>query len=228
MGLLVNNLIFQQMKKQWARALKPLPTFLILVVCIGTAWTEMLHRAEAEEERVYRVNISVLTLGWANPSEEITAQVITFLDKQKPPGPGETPQPFSPEDWIFIGNVSLRFEIRDEDGAIVDINVSQSLRTDDNGFLEMNFTAPEKEGKYTITVNALIEGNEYYDSEEFTVSAKEHVIPTITPTPSPNVRSIICDGEHCWIAGIAIAALIVIVFIALLSGLWLLPGRASR
>jgi len=132
---------------------------LILLFCIGIG-----RNIVGAEEGVYRVNLSVLTVGWAYPGEEVTVQVETFLDKYKPPASGEPPKPLSPGDWVFISGVPLRFEVRYEDGGLVGLNMSQALRTDDNGFMETTFKAPEKEGNYTMTVYALMEGNECSDS----------------------------------------------------------------
>lgn len=139
----------------------------------------------AQTEGRYRVDISVLTQGWAYPSEEITVQAITFFDKTQPPEPGQPPQPLSPGDWVDIGNVPLMFEAKGEAGNPVDLNMPQGLRTDNNGFLETTFNAPSSEGKYTIFVYAVIEGVECSDSDEFTVSAEERILPTVTPTPTP-------------------------------------------
>jgi len=154
---------------------------LILLFYMGVAWMGTSCIGAAEEEGVYRVNLLVLTAGGVTPGEEVTVQVETFLDKYKPPAPGEPPKPLSPGDWVFIGGVPLRFEVRDEDGGLVGLNMSQALRTDDNGSMETTFKAPEKEGDYTMTVYALMESNECSDWDRFTVSTEEQPLPTPIP-----------------------------------------------
>ena len=158
----------------------------IFLIFIGAYWTGVRHGAGAEEEDgVYRVDISVLTMGWAYPGEDVILQAITFLDRSKPSPPGEPPQPFSPEDWIFLGNISLSFEMRDEAGAPVEVDMPRNLQTGPDGHLEKVFKAPDREGNYTVTVYARMEGKECTDSEGLVVSSEERVMPKHTPLPTP-------------------------------------------
>lgn len=128
-------------------------------------------------EGVYRVDISVLTVGWVYQGEEVTVQLITILDKYESPAPGESPSPWSPGDWVFVGDVPLTLEVRDEAGNPVD--VINNLRTDDTGHLEFTLKAPEKEGNYVVIVYAVIEGTECQGSENLKVSSE------IRPPPGP-------------------------------------------
>jgi len=155
---------------------------LFLMVMLASAFNVKLV-VHALTEGVYRVDMSVLTMEWAYPGEEVTVQLITMLDKYKPPAPGEPPGPWSPGDWVFIGNVSLTFEVRDEAGNPVDVKIPDDLRTDDTGHLEFTFEAPEKEGDYVVIVYAVIEGTECQDSETLKVSSE--IRPSPGPTPAP-------------------------------------------
>ncbi|MFQ6077096.1 MAG: hypothetical protein ACE5Z5_13365, partial [Candidatus Bathyarchaeia archaeon] len=165
--------------------LKSLPIILMLLISFGIVFLGVGYGAALpEEEGVYRVNLSP-PLRSVYPGEEITFQITTFLDKYKPPKPGEPPKPLSPGDWVYIGDVPLRFEIKDETGALIDLDIPQDLRTDDHGSLEITFKAPEKEGKYTMTIFAVIEGKECSDSGALTVSSEER--PPL-PTPIPGIQ----------------------------------------
>lgn len=63
--------------------------------------------------------------GLSLPGEEVSAQITTSLDRYKPPEPGQPPPPLSPGDWVYIGNVPLRFEVMNEAGNTVDLDIPQ-------------------------------------------------------------------------------------------------------
>jgi len=187
-----------------------LPTILVFLVCVSFG----INTGFAETEGKYRVELIVPTAGWVYPTEEMTAQISTFLDKTKPPEPGQPPPPLNPEDWIFIGNVPLRFEVKDDVGNVVDLGVPPNLSTSDDGFLEISFRAPSREGKYAMTVFAVIEGVECSDSEEFTVSKEERVVPTVVPTPTPTQQpptNLVFGAQHFYIALVAILSIVAVV-----------------
>jgi len=104
---------------------------LILLTCIGVV--------KAKVEGEYRVNLSLLILGWTYPGEEIKVQVTTFLDRYKPLENEQPPSPLNPGDLVYIGNVPVRFEVRNEHGRIVNLDIPQNMTTDSTGFLEFTF-----------------------------------------------------------------------------------------
>jgi len=182
-----------------------LPTILILWICVNFG----INSGFAETEGKYRVELVVMP--WVRPNEEMTVQITTFLDKYKPPEPGQPPPPLSPEDWVYIGNVTVRFEVRDEAGNTVDLNIPQGLRTNDNGTLEITFNAPSREGKYTITAYTVIEGVECSDSHEVMVSTEEQVAPTPVPTPTPQPITNLFGTQLFYIAVVIMLSIVAVV-----------------
>jgi len=194
---------------------------LIILVVVLICVNVRINSGFAETEGKYRVELIVPTAGWVYPIEEMTAQISTFLDKTKPPELGQPPPPLSPEDWVCIGNVTVRFEVKDEAGNTVDLNIPQGLKTNDKGWLQISFNAPSREGKYAMTVFAVIEGVECSDSEEFTVSEEERVVPTVVPTPTPTLQpltDLVFGAQHFYIALVAILSIVAVVAAILAIG----------
>jgi len=186
-------------------------TILILLICVNVG----INVGFAETEGKYRVELVLPTTGSVYPNERLTAQITTFLDKYKPPEPGQPPPPLSPEDWVYIGNVTVRFEVKDEAGNTVDLNIPQGLKTDDKGWLQISFNAPSREGKYTVTAYAVIEGVECSDSEPILVSKEERPsVPTPTPTPQPT-KTLVFEAQHLYIAVVIILSVGVVLAVVL-------------
>jgi len=155
----------------------------------------------AGEQSVYKVDFSVQPQKWAYPNEDVTVQGVTVLEESVAPAPGR---------WTYVSSVPVNFEVTDSAGNATEVGLPQGLSSDANGRFQFTFRAPAKEGNYTMTAHAVINGNTIQSSQPFNVSSEQR------PTQDPPIHTVNSSADvdpRIFIAGLAMIAVLAILVV---------------